>query len=64
MGSANVDAIEMRDSPVSLCDIDVLELAVHVVFGFYKLAAVGLAGIYLNGDLVALYVTRLAIIVL
>lgn len=64
MGSANVDAIEMRDSPVSLCDIDVLELAVHVVFGFYELAAVGLAGIYLDGDLVALYATRLAMIVL
>ena len=64
MGSPNVDAIEMRDSPVSLCDIDVLELAVHVVFGFYELAAVCLAGVYLDGDLVALYATRLAMIIL
>lgn len=64
MGPANVDAIEVRYSPISLRDIDVLELAVHVVFGFHELAAVGLAGIYLDGDLVALYATRLAMYVL
>lgn len=54
----------MRHSPVSLRDVDVLKLAVHVVFGFYKFAAVGLAGVYLDGDLVTLDATRLAMIVL
>ena len=34
MRSANVDSVQMCDSPVSLCDVDVLELDVHVVLGY------------------------------
>ncbi|KAH9834283.1 hypothetical protein Tdes44962_MAKER08661 [Teratosphaeria destructans] len=56
MAAAYVHAIEMRDAPVALRDVDVLELAVHVVFGLDELAAVGLARVDLDGDLVALLV--------
>lgn len=34
MRSANVDSIQMCDSPISLCDVDVLELDVHVVLSY------------------------------
>lgn len=54
MAPPNVDAIEMSDAAIALGDIDVLELAVHVVFGFDQLAAVGLSGIDLDCDLVTL----------
>lgn len=33
MRTANVHTIEMGDSAVALGDVDVLQLAVHVVFG-------------------------------
>lgn len=54
MRAANVDAIQMGDAAVALRNVDVLQLAVHVVFGFDEFAAVGLAGVDLDGDLVAL----------
>lgn len=54
MGAANVDAVEVRDAPVALRNVDILELAVHVVFGFDELAAVGLSGVDFDRDLVAL----------
>ena len=54
MRAADVDAIEMGDATVALRDVDVFELAVHVVFRFDELAAVRLAGVDLNRDLMTL----------
>jgi len=53
---AYVDAVEVCDAPVALRDVDVLELAVHVVLRFDQLAAVCLPGVDLNRYLVALRV--------
>ena len=50
----NVDAVQMCDATITLCDVDVLELAVHVVFCFDEFAAVGLARVDLNRHLMAL----------
>lgn len=44
----------MSDAAVSLGDVDVLELAVHVVFGFDELSAVCLSGVDLDSHLMAL----------
>ncbi|KAK3617697.1 hypothetical protein LTR56_025113 [Elasticomyces elasticus] len=44
----------MCDTPVALGNVDVFELAVHIVLRLDKLAAVGLTGIDLNRYLVAL----------
>ncbi len=44
MTAPDVDLIEMGDASIAGGDGDVLELDVHVVFGFEELAAVDLAG--------------------
>lgn len=50
MTAPDVNLFEMADAPIAGCDGDVLELDVHVVLGFNKLATVGLAGGDLEGD--------------
>jgi len=54
MTSSDIHAIEVSDAPIALCDVDVLELDIHVVFGFDKLAAIGLPAVDFNRNLVAL----------
>jgi hypothetical protein len=54
MATADVDLVEMGDAAVARGDGDVLELDVHVVFGFEKLAAVDLAGCEFESNDVAL----------
>lgn len=54
MRAADVHAIKMGDATVSLGDVDVLELDVHVVFGLDEFAAVSLAGVDLDCDLMSL----------
>jgi len=44
----------MGDATIALRDVDILELAVHVVLGLDELAAVGLPGVDFDRDLVAL----------
>lgn len=44
MAAADVDLVEMGDASIAGGDGDVLELDIHVVFGFQELAAVHLAG--------------------
>lgn len=54
MRAADVHAVEVRDAAVALRHVDVLQLAIHIVFRFYQLAAVGLPRGYFDCDLVAL----------
>ena len=54
MAATDVHLVQMRHAPVARGDRDVLELDVHVVFGFEEAAAVGLAGCQLEGYGVAL----------
>lgn len=56
MAAPDVDLIEMGDAAVARGHGDVLQLDVHVVFGFQQLAAVDLAGGQLEGDYVALVI--------
>ena len=39
MRSTDVDSVQMRDSSVALGDVDVLELAVHVVLSYIAVSA-------------------------
>ena len=57
MRSSDIDSIEMCDSSIALRDVDVLELAVHVVLRFDKLPAVRLTRVDLNRNLVSLICT-------
>ncbi len=54
VAAPDINLLEMADAPIARRDGDVLELHVHVVFGFDELAAVGLAGGDFEGDDVAL----------
>ena len=50
MAAADVDLIQMTDSAVARGDGDVLELDIHVVFGFDEFAAIDLARGDFEGD--------------
>lgn len=61
--ASDVHPIEVGHAPIALRNVDVLELHVHVVFGFKELAAVCLAGIDLNRHLMALRIDWSAVAV-
>lgn len=54
MTAPNINLIEMRYTAIARGDGDILELDVHVVFGFEELPAVDDAGCDFEGNDVAL----------